>query len=391
MVVRPAAGGMREHVLALSAGLTTRGHTVEIAAPSGSEMAETARAAGLPVHEIPLVGPLNPVQDFRAAAKIGRLLRAGGYDLVHGHGFKAGMVCRLGVKLSSMVETDAHRRPAVVVTAHNHVLSRDDVSASKKSLYRSVERTLSGLADRYIAVSNSVRTELVEGYGLPADKVITVYNGIDPAPFLAPQDREGARAEFGLPSPSAAVIGLAARFSAQKGLRHLIAAIPEIRDTLRSCGMELVVVIGGSGPLEGELREQAVALGVSGHIRWPGHVDSVPRLLGALDVYVSPAETEALGIALIEAALSGTPTVATRVGGVPEVILDRETGVLVPACDAPALARAVCSLLLDSALADALAASARERCLREFDLARMVVLTCGAYEDACRERGAANC
>ena len=90
-------------------------------------------------------------------------------------------------------------------------------------------------------------------------------------------------------------------------------------------------MIGGSGPLESELRSQAVALGVADSIVWPGHVLNMPRFLSALDVFVSPATTEAFGIALIEAAAAGVPTIATRVGGVPEVILDGETGLLVAA------------------------------------------------------------
>ena len=296
------------------------------------------------------------------------------YDLVHCHGFKAGFVGRLGARLAGA--------RAVVVTAHNHVLSRDDTAASKKARYRTVERALAGLASRYIAVSDSIRRELVEGYGLAEDAVVTVHNGVDPAPFVAPQDRVACRAELGL-SGDVRAVGLAARFSAQKGLRNLVDAVP----ALERGDSGIRVVIGGSGPLESELREQATALGLTSVVVWPGHVAEIPRLLAALDVYVSPAETEALGIGLIEAALAGVPTVATRVGGVPEVVLDGETGVLVPPGDPAALAAAVLALLAEPERARSLATAARERALTEFAPERMLDRTLAVYEGAVASAG----
>lgn len=382
MVVRPASGGMKEHVLALSAGLVSAGHSVELAAPADADVLRTARNLGMDTHPIPLVGPLHPLHDGRAISALRRVVRAGRFDIVHAHGFKAGLVARLAVQ----ARTQTRDTPAVVVTAHNHVLFRDDTSAAKKRLYRVVERALAARAARYIAVSDSIRRELVDGYGLPADKVTLVYNGVDPAPFLVARNRDAARAELGLP-PDAAIVGLAARFSTQKGLRHLIAAIPELREGLRSDGRDLIVAIGGSGPLERELHERADALGVSASIRWLGHVESVPVLLAALDVYVSPAETEALGIGLIEASLAALPIVATNVGGVPEVILEGETGVLVSPCESVLLAREALDLLRDLGRSSVLAAAARERCLRLFSPALMLERTLAAYSAAATSGG----
>jgi glycosyltransferase involved in cell wall biosynthesis len=365
---------MKEHLLALSTGLASAGHEVEIAAPADSDVAEAAADAGFALHPIPLIGPLHPIKDPEAVFALRKLVRSGRFDIVHAHGFKAGFVGRLGAKLGVA--------KAFVITAHNHVLDRLDTPAATRARYRSVERSLAGLVTRYIAVSDSIRRELVEGYGLPADKITTIHNGVDPAPFLAPQDRHAARAKLGLPAADALVVGLAARFSAQKGLRHLIDAVPPLHAALRAEGRELVAVIGGAGPLESELREHAAAVEASGFLRWPGYVDSVPELLAALDVYVSPAETEALGIGLIEAALAGVPTVATDVGGVSEVVIDGQTGTLVPPSNPRALADAILALARDPERAAAMAAAARERCLSEFAPAQMVERTLAVYEAA---------
>ena len=366
MVVRPASGGMKEHVLALARGLAERGHTIQIAAPAASDVAVSANAEGFIVHPVPIAGPLHPFDDPRAIAALRRILRDGDFDLVHAHGFKAGFVGRLGAALAGSTP--------FIVTAHNHVLRRDETSRGAKWRYHAVERALSGLVAHYIAVSESIRAELVEDYGLAADRVTTVHNGVAPGPFLAEQDRARCRAALGVPE-GAPTFGLAARFSTQKGLRHLIAALHDVRRAAPGA----LLLLGGSGPQESELREQAAALEVSSAIRWVGHVDDVPAFLGALDVYVSPSVTEALGLGLIEAALAGVPTVATDVGGVSEVVVAEQTGLLVPPADPPALARAITRLLADRDLARGLAAAARARCLVEFDPERMIDGTLAVY------------
>ena len=282
---------------------------------------------------------------------------------------------RIGTRLAG--------RTPLIITAHNHVLQRDETSGAAKSRYRIVERALAGYVTRYIAVSESIREELLEDYGLPPSLVVTIRNGIDATPFLALRDKAVVRSELGLPL-GVPVVGLAARFSSQKGLRHLLGALPE----LRRGAPGLLAVIGGSGPLESELREQAAALEVSGAVRWLGHVDDVPDFLAALDVYVSPAETEALGIGLIEASAAGLPIVATAVGGAPEVVRDGVTGLLVAPRDSGALAAATLALLQDPARAQALGAAARERVVRDFTLDRMVEQTAQTYSAAIAQEAA---
>lgn len=366
MVVRPAAGGMKEHVLALSRGLAARGHEVAIAAPRASDISVAAGTAGFAVHDVPIAGPLHPLQDPLAIAALRRIVRDGAFDVVHAHGFKAGFVGRLGTALAG--------KTPFVVTAHNHVLRRQETPRAAKWRYRFVERALTGHVSHYIAVSDSIRAELVHDYGLAADRVTTVRNGVVPAPFLAEQDSAACRAAIGVPADTP-TLGLAARFSTQKGLRDLMAALVDVRRAVPGA----LLLLGGSGPLESELREQAAALEVSSAIRWLGHIDDVPAFLAALDVYVSPSVTEALGLGLIEAALAGVPTVATDVGGVGEVVIADKTGLLVAPSDPAALARAVVRLLEDREYARTLAGAARIRCLAEFDPERMVDDTLAVY------------
>ena len=147
------------------------------------------------------------------------MIQDGDYDVVHAHGFKAGFVGRLGAQ--------AGRTP-FVVTVHNHVQRRNWTTPAAKWRYRVVERALKRFVAHYIAVSESVRAELVEDYQLPADRITVVHNGVSANRFLATQNVAENRAAFGL-TPETPTIGLAARLATQKGLRYLVAALPEIR------------------------------------------------------------------------------------------------------------------------------------------------------------------
>ena len=371
MVVRPASAGIRAHVLALAHGLLGRGHEVELAAPKNADVTRLARDCGLVVHAIPLAAPLNPVQDPQAIRVLSHLISNGDFDIVHAHGPKAGFVGRLAVRMGGRGV-----RP-FVLTAHNHMLTRSETAATARWRYRTVEHSLERYVTRYIAVSESIARELTEACALPAEKVVVVRDGVDMIPFLAEQDFADSRASLGLPV-DAPVVGLAGRFSAHKGLRDLVAAVPEI--VRRVPGVR--VVIGGSGPLESKLRDQVAALGVDESVAWPGHVLDMPRFLSALDVFVSPATTESFGIALIEAAAAGVPSVATRVGGVFDIIIDGETGLLVAPHDPKALAGAVAGLLGDRRTATKLAEHARRRAIMEFSPDAMVEGTLAVYADA---------
>lgn len=366
MVVRPAVGGMKQCVLLLARGMAEDGHEVEIACPPGAEVGTEARALGVPVHDIDLVDPVRPVRDLRCTLALVSLVRRGRYDVVHMHGFKAALVGRLGAALGGCRTR--------VVTVHNHILYRD-ISSAKKLVHRVLERSLAPLATRIVAVSESIRDELVAEYAIDPARVIAIHNGIDLAPFLALPDRGAARESLGL-SADALVIGTAGRFAEQKGLRYLMEAAPEVAE-----GRDVVFYVGGDGPLRDDLVARAAATGLGDRIRFPGFVRDVPALLAAIDVYVQPSLSEGLSIALIEAMAAAVPIVATTAGGSPEIVVDGVTGFLVPPAEPAPLATALVTLADDAALRRRFAEAARERALAEFDRGAMVERTLALYRE----------
>ena len=356
-------------MLQVARGLRAAGWTVEIACPSPSDVAEAAAADGFVVRPIDLVGPLHPLKDPACVLALAHIIRRGRFDAVHAHGFKAGLVARLAARRAGRV-------PAIM-TVHNHVLYRD-ISSSTRWRYITVERWLAsgGRTARLITVSETLRQELINEYGIDPALITTVHNGLDLAPFLGPGDRTGARERYGLPQ-EALVLGLAARFAPQKAMDVLVATAPEVLGT----HPEAYYLLAGDGPLLEQAKATARATGFGDRILFPGFERDVPGLLAALDVYVSSALSEGLPLATIEAMAAGRPVASTRAGGTPEVVADGETGLLVEPGDAPGLAAAMLRLAGDAALRQRLGAAGRERAVAEFTERRMLERTLAVFEE----------
>ena len=366
-VVRPAAGGMKGHVLQLSVGLRAQGFECEIACPGDSELVHDALEANLTVHPVPIVGPLNPLRDPLAIVSLAEVIRERRPALVHAHGSKAGLIARMAVLLAGRVPT--------IVTVHNQVLY-GGISPLMRWVYVTMERRLARRTARIITVSEALRREMVDVFGLDPAVVTTVYNGLDLGPFLAGSDRAKARERYGIPS-GALAIGLAARFAPQKALDVLVeAAVPVLERH-----PEARLVLAGSGPLLEFVRTRARASSVRDRILFPGLETDMPGLLSALDIYASAAIAEGLGLGTIEAMAAGLSVVSTTAGGTPEVVEDAVTGVLVPPGKAAQLTEALLRLAKDPALRRRMGEAGRARAIERFTEERMLEGTAEVYRE----------
>jgi glycosyltransferase involved in cell wall biosynthesis len=367
-VVRPAIGGMRAHVLQLAAGLRRYGFESELACPGDSDLVHDALEAGLQVHPVPIVGPLRPLRDLLAVISLAEVIRERKPALIHAHGSKAALIARIATMFS--------RRTPTVVTVHNQVLY-GGVSKAMSRVYISMERRLAKRTSRIVTVSDALRREMLDVYGLPEGLVTTIHNGLDLAPFLARGDRAASRERYGVPA-DALVFGLAARFAPQKALDVLVDAAAQVL----SAQPRAWLVVAGDGPLLEVVRTRARATAVRDRMLFPGFEVDVPGLLSSLDVYVTSSVTEGLSLALVEAAAAGLPAVATRVGGNPEVVDDGVTGLLVAAGKSAPLAAAIARLLNDPALRKRMGEAGRARALSEFSEATMLERTAAVYGEA---------
>ena len=358
----------------LSAERFTVGLAAGPAEHPAEDLAGEVARSGIPVLPIPALR--REVDPFRDAAALWQLMRVIGkdrYDLVHCHTSKAGFLGRAAARLCGV--------RAVVYTPHGTVLEGYFGRAATWAFAR-MEGLAAPLADRIVSLTpREIVQYLAEGIGRPEQHTF-IFNGIDVDAFAAGgKDRAAVRAELGVP-PGAFVILSVGRLAPVKGHAHLVEAAPEV---LRG-HPEAVIVVAGEGPLRRDLEALARSLGVADRLRFPGHWQEMPRLLRAADLFVLPSLNEGLGLALLEAMAAGLAAVASRVGGVPEVVRDGETGVLVPPGDARSLAGAILKLMADPALRGRMGEAGRARARQQFSIARAVRETEQLYEELMRER-----
>jgi glycosyltransferase involved in cell wall biosynthesis len=294
---------------------------------------------------------------------------------VHTHSSKAGLLGRAAAR--------AARVPHVVHTQHGWSI-RVQTSPAVWMAYRLVERVLARATDRIVVVAALDRaTGLAHGIGRPGQYTV-IRSGIDVAAFSnSASRRREARERLGLPR-DAAVVGTVARLAPPKDLESLLhgfAAVAAERPAAR-------LVLIGDGPRRAEAEAMVRALGATDRVVFAGPRRDVPELLPAFDVMVLPSHHEGLPRTIVEAMATGIPVVASGVGGIPEVVVDGTTGLLVPPGDPAALASAVERVLDDPALGLQLVDRARTL-VGEFDAAAMVRRTEALYEELLAERAPA--
>ncbi len=332
--------GAEKHLVVLSEWLRKRGHNITAVCPCGGWLPEQLRGAGIPTIELSMRGATSSA----TILALRRMVREQKVDVIHTHLTRA---TYMGYAAGHL----AH----VPVISTVHVLTRDFA-------YRWLPRG----NHSFVAVSNYLRERLI-ARGVPEARVHTVYNGTDftdltaddrivPAPSLS------VRAELGLPADSE-LIGQIGRVDSFKGAPLLVRAAAEV---VAKRPRAYFVFVGHAEPgIQQALWELASEAGIDDRLRFTGVRDDVPRIMNAMDVISVPSETETFGMVIAEAMAMGRPVVATRAGGIPELVEDGETGILVER-NPDALARAINDILEDPILRERMGNAARTRANTRF-------------------------
>ena len=362
-----ARGGAEEHILTLLRGLD-RGRFRPLLACT-PEVAE--RLAGDIPGDVPVTTlRLRSPRHVAAARALAALIRRERVDILHSHLFYSSL-------FASPIGC-ACRVPVIVETPHVREVWRRGLKA-----HYVVDRLAGRCVDQYIAVSEANRRYLIQDKGLPARKIMVILNGCDVRRFdVRNVDPRPLRASLGFAAadPILLVVG---RLEPQKGHRVLLDALPAVQREFP--GVRLLCV--GEGALRAELETRAADLELRESVRFVGQRTDIPAWLALADVVVLPSYYEGLPLAAIEALAAGRVMVATAVDGTPEVVVNEETGLLVPPGDPPLLAGAISRLLRDPALRADLAQAGRARVLERFNEAGQVARTEALYELALRRRG----
>jgi glycosyltransferase involved in cell wall biosynthesis len=348
LVTRLNIGGPARYILALAAN-SRMPMTVVAGRPPAPE--GELRDPRVEVTHVPLVRPLSATQDPRAYRAIRRILLERRPDVLHTHMAKAGAIGRSAA-------ASLRNPPRMVHTFHGHVLA-GYFSARVERLFLEVERRLARRTDLLIAVSDEIRDELLDrGVGRPEQWRVTPL-GFDLRPFLEAKPARTIRGPLGL-ADDAPLVGMVGRLASIKDHRTALLALRDVPDC------HLVVV--GDGELRASLERFATELGLGGRVHFTGWRTDVAALYADLDVALLTSRNEGTPVSLIEAAAAGLPCVATNVGGVPSVVQNGRTGVLVPPGDPEATAAALRRLIKGSRARDQMGEAARVRAREHFSL-----------------------
>jgi glycosyltransferase involved in cell wall biosynthesis len=367
VIARLNMGGPAIHVVNLAAGLETRGyHTTLVAgslARGEDSMAFLAERLGVSVVSVPEIQrEVSLLHDARSIVRLAGLIRETRPHIIHTHTAKAGAIGRLAA-LSAV----NGRRPIVVHTFHGHVL-KGYFDPARTAFFRQIERALARSSDALVAVSPEVRDELVALGVAPREKFSVIRLGIplddrlsDPAPDV------DYRRLYGI-APGLFVVGWVGRMTAVKDT----GAVLEIVRALKDRGVDAALCMVGDGPDRERLEQVAHELGIARSCFFVGYQPDVAGFYRLFDAFLLPSVNEGTPVSAIEALATGTPVVANRVGGVPDVVRDGLDGYLVASGDVEGAAGKLALLASDPALRKRLGESGRARMLGRYSVARLV-------------------
>ena len=350
-------GGQNQVLLTVN-GLRAIGQRAALVAhPDG----ELRRRASEGLELIPLAPRME--MDLHAAWKLARVIKRLRPDVLHAHDPHGVAMAALALSLgAASVRTHGTRAPALVAAR------RVDFHLKGHSLSQWKHRQV----DCFIAASRAIHDMLLHD-GVPPDRVVTVHEGIDVDHVLA-APRVDVHSEFFLPH-GAPIVGNVAALVPHKGQRHLIeAAHLVVRDI-----PDARFVILGEGELREHLEKRVQEHHLEKHVLLPGFRMDVLGCMKSFDVFVMSSVTEGLGTSLLDAMACSLPIVATTAGGIPEIVEDGETGLLVPPRDHHALARAITQLLGDRSARHRMGLAGFERVKARFTVERMVDETAAVY------------
>jgi glycosyltransferase involved in cell wall biosynthesis len=357
-------GGAERVIADIALGLDRKKYDASVwCVTRGGETASELSEKRIEVKVLGISSFRNPLNTVRLA----RLLQAARPDIVHTHGYFASVIGRLA----------ARRAGTPIILAHVH-----STYWEYKKRHIMIERKLSRFTHKIICCSQAVESFVTNTEKIADNKTIVIYNGVDEERFSPSKNSTSIRAEFGM-DEEAAVVGTVSSLTPHKGHEYLIQAASLVLSTLPAARFLVV----GDGPLRKKLEDQAKNLNIYPAVIFAGTRKDIPEILSLLDVFVLPSHTrEGLGIAIIEAMAVERPVVASDIGGIPEVVNDSDTGLLVPPGDPEALAKATNELLQNPARAKEMGKKGRIRVKERFTAKKMLAEIEHVYQSLAGQR-----
>ncbi len=371
----PVISGSGLNTFLCMSGQHAAGFDVELSCARGVALIHLVERSGMRVRALKhMVWEINPWQDALAVLELRSLMRRERYTVVHTHNSKAGFLGRLAAWLAGV--------PVIVHTVHGFAF-HDQETRVRRQLYRLLERLASHWCDRLIVISQPLIDWSLRERIAPKEKMTRIYSGIDIEAFRKPVDTAALRASFGLNAQDF-IVGEVAKLWVGKGQDILLRALALLRSRIP----HLKLVFIGDGELRASLETLANDLHVSERVVFTGFREDVPALTQMLDIAALPSLFEGMGRAVLEAQAAARPIIGARVGGIPDLIEDGVTGLLIDPGSVEALAKAIEQLWGDPDLRRRLVQNGCSAVDEKFSARTMSKQTIAVYEELIRQKGA---
>ncbi|NOY72579.1 MAG: glycosyltransferase family 4 protein [Gammaproteobacteria bacterium] len=346
-------GGQEIRILSESIALKNKGYSLHIACQPDSPLFKQAAAAGIPA--IPL--RLRKGLTFASVFNTMRIIKKFNINLVHTHSSVDAWKCGIAAKLLGLP-----------VVRSRHIST--PVSTSPLTYFAYMK-----LANCVISSGKEIKRALVQRNKMNPEKIISIPAGVDITRFYPRAASKTLQQEFGITS-SDYVVGIIAVLRGWKGHQYLIQAIKKLVDQ----GLSIKLIIAGAGPQEKNIRTLIKAEKLDQHVILAGHRQDVPECISVMDVVVLPSVcSEATSQVLPQAMAMKKPVIATDVGGLPEVVIHKKTGLLIPPKDETAICNALSTFYNNTDLAKKMAEQGYEYCMKNFTFEQMVNSTEAVY------------
>lgn len=364
IITRLDAGGSSTSVIETAARLDTARYEIVVISgrtydPRGDIQSELKHRDIHCIFIDDLRRDIQPWSDLKAFFKLYSLIRRGHFDIVHTHSSKAGILGRWAAWFA--------RTNIIVHTPHGHVFY-GYFNKFLTNIFIRIERFTALITDKIITLTDIGKQDHVRFTIAGPGKFVTIYSGIDIEKFKrTARDFSKNRTALNVP-PDGYIFGTVARLDPIKGVEYLIEAMAEVV----ACCPQARLLIIGDGTQRVFLEEQCRRLNLSGHVIFKGHQKDVLMYLHMMDAFVLASLNEGMGRVILEAMACGKPVVATRTGGIPELVEDGRQGYLVAVKDAWGLAQGMLKLIQQPQEAKRLGENAAKKVTGHFSLTKMV-------------------
>ena len=360
-------GGAQKYVYEMACANKNAGFEVVVACGTDGELTSRLGLAGIHIQHIPGLGrDIAPLADLKAFRSLLMYIRRTHPDVVHANSSKAGLLAVLAARIA--------KTPRIIFTAHGWAFN-ESRPVWQRAIFAAFHLATVWLSDIIICVSEAVMRDAA---WMPArrNKFVVILHGITPEVL---EEKMAARAKLALPSSPfqefPTWIGTLAELHPTKGLDIAIEAFALIANTFPHTSLMLIGTGQDRNRLAGLIHQHHLVK----RVHFCGHVENAARYLKAFDIFLFPSHSEALGFAVLEAGLASLPVVASGVGGIPEIITDTETGLLIPDGEINAYAKALSSLLTTPDLRTKLGTALHEKVRTQFTQQQMIEKTLSLY------------